>query len=178
MKRLAALCVVLFACCSATSFGGFGSIDGKSADDWTKGRLSVVIAEFLGGELVDQADGRHRLEFRPVATLAGSFDATSEPTLVATGWVARNFTSVNPPLPARGQMVMAVIRTDQKIGDDSRPSNVLVPDRCRFMPGDSALVPITGLADPKVESTISAIRTARVGDLMNQGNPTTRPVAK
>ena len=101
----------------------------------------------------------------PLATLAGSFDSSSEIDVTARLWVGGVGSAIrnDPPVNA---IVIAVIRQDY-LGYQ------ISPEICLFMPEQKGLVVIEGFGDPKVLQTIEKIRAVR-----HKGHPATRPATQ
>ncbi len=70
-------------------------------------------------------------------------------------------------------MILAVVRLKDPEYPEDR--HWIVSDICTFMPGQSALVVISGLEDPKVAATLKKIQGARANpDPSPYGKPTTQ----
>ena len=96
----------------------------------------------------------NRLTLEPIATIAGELDASVTASFEAHVWVDQ-FTSSIVELPPVGTLVLLVFIGQPGVG----PREMCVEcSVCNFMPDQSGLVPLTGLADPKIMDTLRKIQ--------------------
>jgi hypothetical protein len=172
-----------FAVLAPDAFGGSGSLRGDEPDTWNKeGGYSVVVARLtdIRKQPAGSANGTHVGRLEPLVVLAGTLDPTSI-SFLNVDIVVSGATSSVTSLPEDGSLVLTVVlwRTHTDSADR-------VPDRapmvatasCEFMPGRSALVPITGLDDPNVEQTLVRLRRARAGRGATAPTSSTQPAPR
>ncbi len=148
--------------------GGLGFKTGKEWQMWTVDRYSVIIAHVSSvSELQEGDNGTHRATLEPLALLAGSLDPSKHSALNVTFSANGMSSSIKSP-PKQGAIVLAVIQGD----------NFVISDVCTFMPGQSALVELTGLGDRRVVETLKKIQDARAHADPDPSGPATRPSAR
>ena len=160
LMRAALLVLLSFA---VNARAGVGNMRGDEEGIWSpEGGYSVIAARIDGiRELPGPpVQGTHQARLRPIALLAGTLDPSSTASLPVHLYFSRAVSSV-AALPPDGSMVLAVVLLRESEPEKSAQSAMIVAASCEFMPGRSALVPITSLADPKVEETLRTLQRTR-----------------
>ena len=140
---------------------------------WREAMYSVVIGTLTEVKKWDGADHPpYRATLAPRAAIAGPFDPSLYPTIPVSFDVSWTSSSIHEP-PPNGATVMVVLQFMPKGGGNPVDSAFIVSDECEFMPGETALVVIKGLDDPRVAETLKKIQAAR----LHQKPSTTRPAA-
>ena len=155
---------VTLACASINADGGAITKSGREEDSWTKGRLFVIIASVAtvvrsAGESEDET---HRITLVPHATLAGSFDVSLHPQIVAPTVAGIYGTSIKEPPPTGSLAIVVLCPHDGELWVDSAS--------IAFVPGGSALTVVDGWNDPRIAETLKNIQAAR--------HPTTQPATQ
>lgn len=150
--------------CSGVALAGTGRIDADDVRRFSREDDCSVIVARIERVWVEKSKDDNRPKdhsiLTPIATLAGTFDATSVETLEVEFYSGAPTTSIDGP-PKAASLVMAVVRVQTLVHDDPIPRNLIVSENCMFMPGSSSLVAIKGLDDPLVIQTIERIRKRR-----------------
>jgi len=161
MKRtiawLPALSLLVIAC--NPTLAGLGTTTGREWLQWTQSGYCVVVGRLDDARHHDaDVAGKYRATFAPLASFAGTFDPGAFPAIPVIFYGGKN--SSIRDVPAHGSMVLAVMQFRLPEGDE-KPSGFIVSDICTFMPGESSLVRIDGLNDPRVLDTVKKLRDAR-----------------
>ena len=152
MPALAFLAAFCFFC--VPILAGWGNFTGDEEGLWDQDGCSVVV-----GKIRNMHNGSakgpafYTATLQPEALLCGCLDPSLHPSLPVAFMAQALNTSIDQ-VPADGSTVLAVVSMrDGRVG--------IVSDSCRFMPGDSSLVSVTGLDDPKVAETLKRLQAAR-----------------
>lgn len=153
--------LLLLMTCAPISWAALGTTTGKDPKQWQAGELNVIVATVRDVHK-DEGDvpNRYQATLIPLATLAGRFDASLQPALPVRFYVGLASSSIADPPPRRAT-VIAVVAVGLTNGSETKPSNWILSDICTFMPGESALLVIKGLADPRIAETLKKIQDAR-----------------
>jgi hypothetical protein len=151
------LCVL-----SRAASAGLGEIDPSGEGVFTEYHCSVIVAKVQKLWRVTAPDGdvKDHAILLPLATIAGTFDASLHPSLPVEFYSDGVTSSIKSP-SKQGATVLAVIRYQVLVRNDSVPRNLIVSEVCKFMPDRSALVTVDGLNDPVVTETLHRIQAAR-----------------
>jgi len=149
----------------APAIAGHAIRDGSEGELFGKDRYSVIVARVAHvwvAKSTDPVDPRDRdmIELAPLATLAGTFDPSVNPT-ATFGYFSNDISSSIKAPPKEGAIILTVVRDQILIHEDPTPRNVIVSDTCTFMPGGSALLTIKSLDDPAVSQTLERLQKAR-----------------
>lgn len=167
------VCLSMFFAGPATA--GLGTTTGREWKLWTLGHYGVILAKVVSVEPVPAQPREHRAVLEPLATVAGSFDPSERQARTFRVFISQWGTTITTA-PPKGAIIMAVVRTGVLAYDERIPSDWIVPDICKFMPEDKALVVIKGLDDPRVLETLRKIQDARAHPNPSP-YPTTRPAS-
>jgi hypothetical protein len=135
--------------------GGIISITGVEEGRWDQDGYSVIVATIRNvhrDPAIKYPDWFATLE--PTATLCGNFDASLCPSMKVSFNCDGGMTSSIAAVPAEGAAVMVVLERGENAVD-------ITSAYCMFMPGNSSLVAVNGLDDPKVKETLTRLQAAR-----------------
>jgi hypothetical protein len=152
---------VVLSLLSYNAFGGQGTITGKERGNWDTGYYNVIIAVIRDVQKDhDENPNRYRALCVPKAALAGSLDPSLYPALPVVFYVGKTVGSIED-LPRDGALVIAVLQLERTPDAKDKASAFIFSDICTFMPGESAMVVIKGLDDPRVAETLKKLQDAR-----------------
>lgn len=182
MKTLVLIGLILSLVAAASTFAGTEVVSGAEPGLWTADRFNLVIGVVRDVKKFKDpqspSDDRYSATLTLKASLAGQLD----PSLVATldvMFYAEHYGSSIKTVPTEGTVVMALVRLRPSTTEDAGPKDLISSAFASFMPGESSLVAIKGLDDPRVDETLKKVRNARAhpDPDPNAPKPTTKPAA-
>jgi hypothetical protein len=136
----------------ATSLcSGIALQDGTNPKDWLT--QSVVIARIES--VSRQPKEPYHVDVELLATLTGPLDAAQNRHLSAIGYFGFG-ASATLEVPIKGDIAIIILR---RVEDG--PLFSIPNDRMTFMPKDAAVIPISGLDDPKVVVVLNKLTEIR-----------------
>jgi hypothetical protein len=157
-------------------FAGIGTISAANPNTWKERKISVVIASIKDvHEIKATAAHPFAATLTPIATIAGNFDASAQPTL-SVRFFASEISSVTQA-PPEGAIVLAVIQQQSLYADEKTRSDWIASDLCPFMPENAGMVVLKDLSDPRIQETLKKIQDARLGAVPEFIRNTTQPQA-
>jgi hypothetical protein len=156
-RNALSLLVVL---CTLPVRGGVGTTTGREWGRWTEDQYSVIVAKIREVARTGEDPCMYRAVFEPLATLAGRFDPSAQ-----SAWEVRFYAGAdtsNRKPPQSGATVIAVIQPVPLDDGRNHPQRLfVVSDYCGFIPGESSILEVDGLADPRIAEVVKKIREAR-----------------
>jgi hypothetical protein len=140
---------------------GQGTITGTEFEGWDTGHY-ILIAGAIKDVQMERVEGEDRCSaiLIPRASLAGIFDVSLHPVFPVQFYVGGPTSSIARP-PLDDSFVIAVVRYVPAKETGESGHGVIYSHVCTFMPGQSALVVVNGLDDPKVGQTLKKLQHAR-----------------